>query len=348
MTNIEGEYSRDAVRQDAQDAIDNKTKPPGSLGLIEQLAVQLASIQQTLQPCIDPARIIIFGADHGVAIEGVSAFPSEVTQQMMANFAAGGAAVCVLGKSAGASVEAIDVGVDGDLTGLTTIVHSKVAPGTANFSKEAAMTHEQLDAALQVGREAIVRAVKEDIRCVGLGEMGIGNTTSAAILTGLLCDSTPATVTGRGTGLDDEQLSAKQVIVAEVMGRLEDISDDPMECLREAGGFEIAAIVGAMLEAPAHKMPVVVDGYIVTAAALIACRLKPAVREVLVFSHQSAEPGHSIAIKQLDAEPLLDLNMRLGEGSATALALPLLRGAAAVLNEMASFSDAGVSTQISS
>ncbi|MFK7860160.1 MAG: nicotinate-nucleotide--dimethylbenzimidazole phosphoribosyltransferase [Granulosicoccus sp.] len=338
-------FSRNSICQDAQNLIDNKTKPVGSLGLIESLAVQIASIQQSLEPSIDPARIIVFAADHGVTVEDVSAFPAEVTQQMMANFAAGGAAVCVLGKNAGASFEAIDVGVDGDVSELSGIVHAKVARGTANLVKEAAMTHEQLDAALQVGREAIVRAVEQGIRCVGLGEMGIGNTTSAAVLTGLLCDSTPATVTGRGTGLDNDQLSEKQVIVASAMSRLAQMSDDPMECLREAGGLEIAAIVAAMLEAPAHKMTVIVDGYIVTAAALIACRLKPAVRDVLVFAHQSAEPGHAIAMQTLHARPLLDLDMRLGEGSATALALPLLRGAVAVLTDMASFADAGVSTQ---
>ncbi|MFK7995452.1 MAG: nicotinate-nucleotide--dimethylbenzimidazole phosphoribosyltransferase [Granulosicoccus sp.] len=337
--------SSEAVRQAAQEAIDNKTKPPGSLGLIEQLAVQVASIQQTLKPCVDPARIIVFAADHGVTVEGVSAFPAEVTQQMMANFASGGAAVRVLCKSAGAQFEAVDVGVDGDLSGLAGVVHAKVATGTSNLAKEAAMTHEQLDAALQVGREAIVRAVKDGIRCVGLGEMGIGNTTSAAVLTGLLCDAESATVTGRGTGLDNEQLSAKQEIVANAMNRLASINNDPMECLREAGGLEIAAIVGAMLEAPAHRMTVIVDGFIVTSAALVACRLKPSAREMFVFAHQSAEAGHGVALTELRAEPLLNLGLRLGEGSATALALPLIRSAVAVLNDMASFSDAGVSTQ---
>lgn len=345
MTINDGGFSNVSIRQAAQDAIDNKTKPPGSLGLIENLAIQVACIQQTCTPCIDPARIIVFGADHGVAVEGVSAFPAEVTQQMMANFAAGGAAVCVLGKSANASIEAIDVGVNGDLSELEGIVHAKVALGSANLSAGAAMTHEQLDAALQVGREAIVRAVQDNIRCVGLGEMGIGNTTSAAVLTGLLCEASAAVVTGRGTGLDNDQLTVKQMIVQRTLSRLKNMGNDPMECLREAGGFEIAAIVGAMLEAPAHKMTVIVDGFIVTAAALIACRLKPSVRDVLVFAHQSAEPGHSIAIEQLQAEPLLNLGMRLGEGSATALALPLLRGAVAVLNDMASFSEAGVSTK---
>lgn len=339
----EGETAA-SVMQFAQEAIDNKTKPPGSLGLIEPLAVQLASIQHSRTPTVDPARIIVFGADHGVAAEGVSAFPAEVTVQMMANFAAGGAAVCVLGKTAGASLEVIDVGVNGDLSELSGIVHAKVAAGTANLAHEDAMTHEQLDSALQVGREAMVRAAGDGMRCVGLGEMGIANTTSAAIITGLLCKATPEDVTGRGTGLDDDQLPVKIGVVAEAMGRLGNSVDDPMECLRVAGGLEIAAIVGAMMEAPAHKIVIMVDGYIVTAAALIACQLKPAVRDSLIFAHQSEEPGHILALQQLDATPLLKLAMRLGEGSGTALALPLLRGAVAVLNDMASFSDAGVST----
>ncbi len=335
------------LKSSAQDAIDNKTKPPGSLGQLESVAVQLATIQRTLKPVVDPARVIVFGADHGVTEEGVSAFPAEVTVQMMANFAAGGAAVCVLSKSANASLEVIDVGVNGDLSEFSAIVQQKVTRGTANLAKGAAMTHEQLDSALQVGREAIVRAADQGVQCVGLGEMGIGNTTSAAILTGLLCAQNAdaaADVTGRGTGLSDEQMPVKQRVVAEAMQRLESLSDDPMECLRQAGGLEIAAIVGAMLEAPAHSMVVIVDGFIVTSAALVACQIRPAVRDNLLFAHRSAEIGHALALDTLNAEPLLQLGMRLGEGSAAAMAIPLVRGAAAIMSDMASFAEAGVST----
>lgn len=205
------------------------------------------------------------------------------------------------------------------------------------------MSYEELDQAMQAGREAVVRAVGAGQQCLGLGEMGIGNTTSAAILTGLMCDADAMTVTGRGTGLDDPQLKLKQQLVGDVMQRLQELKDDPLECLREAGGLEIAALVGAMMEAPAHRLPIIVDGFIVTAAALVACRLKPAVRQVLFFAHQSAEAGHKVALNRLEAQPMLQLDMRLGEGSATALALPILRGAAAVLRDMASFADAGVS-----
>lgn len=335
------------LKASAQDAIDNKTKPPGSLGQLESVAVQLATLQKNLKPVVDPARVIVFGADHGVTEEGISAFPAEVTVQMMANFAAGGAAVCVLSKSANASLEVIDVGVNGDLSEFPAIVQQKVTMGTANLAQGAAMTHEQLDSALQVGREAIVRAAGDGIRCVGLGEMGIGNTTSAAILTGLMCAQDPAAaeaITGRGTGLSDEQMPKKQQVVADAMQRLSSSNDDPLECLREAGGLEIAALVGAMLEAPAHQMVVIVDGFIVTSAALIACRIRPAVRENLLFAHQSAEVGHALALQTLKAEPLLQLGMRLGEGSAAAMAIPLVRGAAAVMSDMASFAEAGVST----
>lgn len=333
-----------SIQADAQSAIDNKTKPPGSLGLLESTAVQLSTIQNTLSPSVDPARVIVFGADHGVTEEGVSAFPAEVTLQMMANFAAGGAAVCVLSASANASLEVIDVGVNGDLSQFTSIVQQKVAMGTRNLANTAAMSHEELDSALQVGREAVVRASKEGQRCIGLGEMGIGNTTSAAILTGLMCTPDALAVTGRGTGLSDEQMPIKQRVVADAIARLAGMQDDPLECLREAGGLEIAALVGAMLEAPAHKLPVIVDGFIVTAAALIACRIRPSVRDGLFFAHQSAEMGHQMALEALDAKPLLQLDMRLGEGSAAALAIPLLRGAAAVMSDMASFADAGVSS----
>ncbi|MGK0228693.1 MAG: nicotinate-nucleotide--dimethylbenzimidazole phosphoribosyltransferase [Gammaproteobacteria bacterium] len=335
---------QNTIWADAQSAINNKTKPLGSLGQLEAIAVQLSAIQNTLSPTVDPARVIVFGADHGVTYEGVSAFPAEVTLQMMANFAAGGAAVCVLTASANASLEVVDVGVDGDLSQFSSIIQQKVAMGTRNLAHTAAMSHEELDSALQVGREAVVRAAKDGQRCIGLGEMGIGNTTSAAILTGLMCTPDAAAVTGRGTGLSDEKMPVKQRVVADAIARLLGMQDDPLECLREAGGLEIAALVGAMLEAPAHKLPVIVDGFIVTAAALIACRIRPGVRDGLFFAHQSAETGHRVALEKLNAKPLLQLEMRLGEGSAAALAIPLLRGAAAVMSDMASFADAGVST----
>jgi len=326
-----------------REALDAKTKPPGSLGRLERLAIELGLAQGSVNPCPDPARIVVFAADHGVASEGVSAFPAEVTAQMVGNFLAGGAAVAVLGRQARAELEVVDVGVAADLSAHEGLVHDKVARGTANLRVRAAMTHEQLDAALAAGRRAVVRAVDAGARTLLLGEMGIGNTTAAAVLTGLLCEAQAEPVTGRGTGVDDRALATKRAVVAAALARVGDLGGDPLECLREVGGFEIGALVGAMLEAPAHRLVVLVDGYIVTAAALLACRLRPSTRRQLVFAHRSAEPGHRLALAALEAEPLLDLELRLGEGSGAVLALPLLRAACTVLAEMATFADAGVS-----
>lgn len=330
--------------------LDSKTKPPQSLGRIEDLAVDLGLAQRSISPTVDPARIIVFAGDHGVAADGVSAFPSEVTAQMCANFASGGAAVAVLARSAGAQFEVVDVGVASDVSDIAGIVHAKVALGTDNLRTTAAIkSGDLLEQAMDVGGEAVRRAVSDGIRCVALGEMGIGNTTSAAVVTAVLCDGDAGTVTGRGTGIDEAGLAAKRDVVQQSIDRVRDLSLEPdraqgaLECLRQAGGLEVAALVGAMLEAPLHGIPVVVDGYIVTAAALVACRIDPAVREQLIFAHRSAEPGHTLALSALDAEPLLDLGMALGEGSGAALALPLLRGACAILRDMATFIDAGVS-----
>ena len=334
----------DALARSLRAALDAKTKPPGSLGRLEVLAVGLGIARGSPRPVADPARIVVFAADHGVAADGVSAFPVEVTAQMVHNFVAGGAAVSVLGRSVGAELEVVDVGVASDISTLDGVVHDKVACGTDNLRLGAAMSHEMLDAALDCGRRAAVRASEAGVHTLLLGEMGIGNTTSAAVLTGVLCAAAAAEVTGRGTGLDDAALERKRAVVAEVLERLgAEAAADPMECLREAGGLETAALVGAMLEAPAHRLIVVIDGYIVTSAALVACRLRPGVRRQLVFSHRSAEPGHARALAALEAEPLLDLGLRLGEGSGAVLALPLLRAACTVLSDMATFEEAGVS-----
>ena len=330
----------DAIRAE----LERKTKPPQSLGRIETLAVELGVAQRSTSPTVDPARIVVFAGDHGVAADGVSAFPSEVTAQMCANFTSGGAAVAVLARTYGAALEVVDVGVASDISHVEGIVHAKVAPGTDNLRTSAAISDEAtLERALRVGRDTTSRAVEGGVRCLALGEMGIGNTTSAAVLTGLLCDGDAETVTGRGTGVDEAGLQAKRAVVHEALQRCLPYASDARECLRQAGGLELAALVGAMLEAPAHDLPVVVDGYIVTAAALVACRIDPAVRAQLIFAHRSVEPGHTLALATLDAEPLLDLGLALGEGSGAALALPLLRGACAILRHMATFADAGVS-----
>lgn len=331
------------VRRSIESAMDSKTKPPGSLGRLESLAVDLGVAEGMTRPVVDPARVIVFAGDHGVAADGVSAFPTEVTAQMCANFAGGGAAVAVLARSVGAGLEVVDVGVAADLTHIDGIVHAKVAHGTANFRHGPAMDQTGLDAAVEVGREAVRRAVADGQRLVALGEMGIGNTTSAAILIGLLTGSEAADVTGPGTGLDPKGLAVKQEVVAAALQRLAPLADDPASCLGHVGGLEVAALVGAVLESRSHRMPVLVDGFIVTAAALVACRMAPGVRRQLIFAHRSAEPGHRVALDALEAAPLLDLGMALGEGSGAALALPVLRAACDILADMATFKDAGVS-----
>jgi len=324
-------------------AIDQKTKPPGSLGQLELIAAQLALLQNTLTPSVNNTRIIVFGADHGIAEEGVSAFPSEVTAQMMANFANGGAAVSVLSKANGTSVEVVDAGVNGDLSQLASVINAKVAAGTANFSTTAAMNTAELQVALDVGKQAVQRAMDNNTDCIGLGEMGIANTSSASAIVALLLDVPASTVTGRGTGVDDEALRHKTNVIQNAIELHRPACGDVLSTLQYVGGFEIAAITGAILEASKHQLPVLVDGFICTAAALAAVRYEPATRACLLFAHQSAESGHAVVLDALQATPMLKLQMRLGEGSAAALAYPLLRSACAMMTNMSTFADAGVS-----
>jgi len=340
--NADQHLSLDTVRS----AIDQKTKPPGSLGRIELLAAQLAMLQNSTEPTVDPARIIVFAGDHGVTAEGVSAFPAEVTAQMMGNFAGGGAAVCVLSAANGIGVEVVDVGVNADLTGMDNIVHGKVAMGTQNFLNGAALSVSECEAALAVGQAAVSRAVDAGVVCLGLGEMGIGNTTSAAAIGALLLDIPAGDITGRGTGVSDEALVLKTRIVQQAIDLHRPACDDSLSVLRHVGGLEIAAITGAMLAAAKIGMPVIVDGFISSAAALLAVKHDAAVRRVLLFSHRSAEAGHGKVLAALDAQPLLTLHMRLGEGSAAALAFPLLRAAAAMLSNMSTFAEAGVTDNV--
>jgi nicotinate-nucleotide--dimethylbenzimidazole phosphoribosyltransferase len=327
----------------AQRAIDEKTKPLGSLGELETWAVRLACIQDTLTPRIDRARILVFGADHGVAAEGVSAYPPQVTAEMMKNFARGGAAINVLARANGLEVEVIDVGVDADLSALDTIVHAKVRRGSRNMLREQAMTAAECQAAVAVGREAVRRAAGDGVQAVGLGEMGIGNTTAAAALLSGLTGTPPSRTVGRGTGVDDERLTHKRIVVTEAVARHEPA--DPEQALTALGGLELAAMAGAALEAPAHRMIVVADGFISTVATLAAVQIDPAIRTNLFWAHRSAEQGHGVALDALAAIPMLDLRCRLGEGTGAALAIPLLRSAAAVLTEMATFASASVSRQ---
>ncbi len=327
----------------AQQAIDEKTKPLGALGELEAWAVRLACIQGTLTPRIDRARILVFGADHGVAAEGVSAYPPQVTAEMMRNFARGGAAINVLARANGLEVEVIDVGVDADLSSIPSLVHAKVRSGSRNFLHEPAMTDAECTAAMAAGRDALRRAAADGVRAVGLGEMGIGNTTAAAALLSGLTGAPAVETVGRGTGVDDQRLAHKRGVVDRAVGR--HASDDPRHLLASLGGLEMAAIAGAALEATAHGMVVVADGFISTVATLAAVRLDPATGANLFFAHRSAERGHGIALDALGALPMLDLKCRLGEGTGAAMAIPLLRSAAAVLSDMATFANANVSRE---
>jgi len=329
----------------AQRVLDQKTKPVGSLGRLETLAVQLCVLQNSLKPVVDPVRVLIFAADHGVSVEGVSLYPSAVTAQMMHNFASGGAAICVLARQIGASLELIDVGVDADLTAVTAIVHAKVRRGSANILHTDAMSEPELADALNVGRDAVIRAERAGIKALILGEMGIANTTAAAALLCNLLNLPASLMVGAGTGVTGSQLAHKQSVVEKALARVGQDANAPAakEALRALGGLEIAALTGAMLEAQARQIPVMVDGFIVTAAAVAAAQISASDSlSCLFFAHQSAETGHQHALKALNAQPLLDLELRLGEASGAALAFPLLRAAAAIISEMASFESAGV------
>lgn len=332
----------------AQRAIDSKTKPLGALGHLEGWAVRLACIQRTLTPRLDRARVLVFGADHGVAAEGVSAYPAQVTPEMMRNFARGGAAINVLARANHVEVEVIDVGVNADLSDVTGLTHAKVRAGSRNMIREPAMTAAECDAALTVGRTAVQRAVRDGVQVVGLGEMGIGNTTAAAALLSALTGAAPAETVGRGTGIDDARLAHKRAIVAQALARHAASSTREAAqgsgILASLGGLELAAIAGAALEASALGLVVVADGFISTVAVLAATHIDPAVSRHVFAAHRSAEAGHALALDALGARPMLALDMRLGEGTGAALAISLLRSAAAVLSEMATFASAGVST----
>jgi nicotinate-nucleotide--dimethylbenzimidazole phosphoribosyltransferase len=334
------------IRAAALAKIAAKTKPIGSLGRIEDLAVQLCVLQNTLNPAAEPARVLVFAADHGLAAAGVSLYPASVTAQMMQNFAAGGAAINVLARGIGASLEAIDVGVASDLQHISGIVHAKVARGSGNIALGAAMSQTELAQALEVGRAACKRARAAQVNVLILGEMGIGNTSSSAALLCALLAKPAHEIVGAGTGVSGEQLAHKTALVQQAVDRLPQPAST-LEILRELGGFEIAALVGAILQAHAENICVLVDGFIVSAAACVALRLlaesgaqTPA--RHLVFAHQSAERGHAAALAAMQARPLLELDLRLGEGSGAALAYPLVRSAAAIMCDMASFESAGV------
>lgn len=316
------------------------TKPPGSLGELENLAVKFCGFQKTLKPSINKVCVRVFAADHGVCAQGVSAFPQIVTTQMIENFVRGGAAISVLSKALNADFAAVNMGVANPLISDDGVIYGVIAAGTKDFTAGPAMTEKECLRALNVGREVIDPT---DL-FIG-GEMGIGNTTAASALYSVLLDIPVQKSVGPGTGLDDEGMLHKQKIIERAIGLHADYIESPLSVLARLGGFEIAALTGSYIACSQQGIPCLVDGFISTAAALLAEKINPGVKEWFIFSHRSAEPAHQAAIEYFDARPLLDLGMRLGEGSGAAVSVPLINNALMLHNTMATFEQAGVSEE---
>ncbi|MCA4074512.1 MULTISPECIES: nicotinate-nucleotide--dimethylbenzimidazole phosphoribosyltransferase [Pseudomonas] len=318
------------------------TKPAGSLGQLEGLAIQLAGLQGRERPVLDQAAITVFAGDHGVVEEGISAYPQAVTGQMLRNFVGGGAAISVLARELQASLEVVDLGtIDPDLA-LPGVHHLRLGAGTANFARQPAMTEGQLQAALQAGRDSALRAAERGAQLFIGGEMGIGNTTAAAALASVLLGCPPAELSGPGTGLDSAGVRHKAEVIEHALRLHKLQAADPLQALGCVGGFEIAALAGAYIGCAQAGIAALVDGFICSVAALAAVHLNPQCRAWLLFAHQGAEPGHKALLEALQAEPLLALGLRLGEGSGAALAVPLLRLACALHGQMATFAEAAV------
>ncbi len=336
------------IQKLAQEKINQKTKPLGSLGLLEEIAVQLCVIQNTLSPAITKKRLLVFAASHGIADEGVSAYPKEVTGQMVLNFLRGGAAINVLTEHGGIELCVVDVGVDIDFeenTDSRLFFKRKVRHGTRNFLKEPAMTFQEFSKAIEAGREQVRLAKFAEVSLLGIGEMGIGNTTSASAIYSALLGLPAEETVGRGTGANDEIMKRKIRVVKEAVEKHNSENADVTHWLSCVGGFEIVAMTGVLLEAAEQKIPVVVDGFIATAAALAAIQMNHSVKDICFWGHCSNEKAHKQILSLLGAKPVLNLDMRLGEGTGAALAMHLIEAAAKIMCKMASFAEAGVSSQ---
>ncbi|NOU58244.1 nicotinate-nucleotide--dimethylbenzimidazole phosphoribosyltransferase [Marinifilum caeruleilacunae] len=325
-----------------QHKIDFKTKPIGSLGMLEQLAVKIGCIQNTLSPELNKPVIMVFAGDHGIALDGVSPYPQEVTWQMVANFMAGGAAINVFGRQNGIDIQIVDAGVNYDFDKDWNVIDAKIAHGTQSYLNGPAMNKEQFTKALAKGAELVQKAHKNGTNIIGFGEMGIANTSSAAVLLHLLAKVDLKECVGRGTGWDDEGLKRKYEILKSAVENYK--GDDSVEDIfTHFGGFEIVMIAGAMLKAAELKMTIMVDGFIITSALLAASKMNANILEYCIFTHKSNENGHKHMLEHLQANAILDLGMRLGEGTGAAVAYPIIESAVNFLNQMASFEDAGVS-----
>ena len=330
------------VQQAAAERQQQLTKPAGSLGQLEAVAIQLAGLQGQLKPRVDHLWIAIFAGDHGVVAEGVSAYPQAVTGHMLHNFVNGGAAISVLARQLGAQLDVVDLGTVSPMLNLAGVRHVQLGAGTANFANGPAMTDAQGLKALQAGRDSVLRAREQGCELFIGGEMGIGNTASASAVASALLQCPASLLTGPGTGLDAAGVSHKARVIERALAFHAGLLDDPLQALFRLGGFEIAALAGAYVACAQAGVVALVDGFICTVAAMVAVRLNPECRQWLIFSHRGAEQGHRHVLESLEAEPLLDLGLRLGEGSGAALAVPLLRLACDLHAQMATFAEAAV------
>jgi len=330
---------------DLQHKINSKTKPLGALGILEELALKIGAIQQSLSPTLKQPTIVVFAGDHGIATKGVSAYPQSVTYQMVLNFLNEGAAINVFCKQHNIALKIVDAGVNFDFPKNPTLISAKGGHGTKNVLEEKAMTTSEFQDCFNHGRKIVVDLAASGSNVIGFGEMGIGNTSASALIMSRICELPIEKCVGRGTGVNDEQLQQKIKLLKEAQAKHADVKD-PKAVLQTFGGFEIAQMCGAMLAAYEHKMLILVDGFIATNAFLVAKKINPKLQDNAVFCHLSDEYGHQNLLNYLEAKPLLQLKMRLGEGTGCAVAYPLLKSAVIFLNEMASFESAGVENKV--
>lgn len=330
----------------AQKRLDNLTKPPGSLGRLEDLAKQLVAITENTMPVIDKKVVFTFAGDHGITEEGVSAYPKEVTPQMVFNFIRGGAGINVLARHAGAEVIVVDVGVDHDFGNIEGLVSRKIMRGTKNMMKGPAMTKDEAQQCIQVGIDLASEYAGKGYQLFGTGDMGIGNTTPSSAIASVMTGRAVADVTGRGTGITDQSLKRKIEVIEESIKLNRPDSSDALDVLAKVGGAEIGGIAGLILGAAAHRIPVVIDGFISTAGAIIAYGIEPKTKDYMIAGHSSVEIGHKAMLEKLGLEPILNLNLRLGEGTGAALAMHMIEAGLRIYREMATFGEAGVTDDI--
>ena len=334
----------ETVMRETQQHLDRLTKPHGSLAVLERMACQLAGVQGVVKPAVPKKAVVLMAADHGVAEEGISAFPAEVTEQMVYNFVRGGAGINVLARHAGAQLVLVDVGVKADLAETLPIQHCKIRRGTANMRHEPAMSKPEVIQALKIGIRVANELADEGVRVISLGEMGIGNTTASSAMVHVFTKEPVGVVVGRGTGITDQFVQHKIRVIKEAVALNRPNACDAIDVLAKVGGLEIAAMAGVVIGAAARQTLVMLDGFIASAAVLAAYRLSPAVKPYLMASHLSEEPGHAVILRELGLTPCLRLNMRLGEGTGAAIGMTILDAAVKILNEMATFEEAAVET----